>query len=407
MGFVLDGTGRIREDLKLPRDDFTTTSYSKNPAAAAAPFVLKRENRIGGGNVDVFDFHANGIEFRSGLDLQSISVYDEERSPFHIETNFLRRLKEVGLYGHNVAEMLNQSEPGLWSIIGKDAAQKATQYYWDTTMKGCGDDIKLAAGEAIVVLNGLVGGTRHFQDPPKISDEFLMQLRRMYSHPDANLLQDLASVMGYMQSKLDQSDVSYPRYIATLDHAPSKMPLVWFFFSIDHVDDTVYGKRGFLRLHGWTKSLVGMAQVGTYKELGVVALSLLTEVASAMLDMPIEVIFLESLVSTDIVIRKMRNTCGIEIPLVSTFSIYDEETLDVLNVYDPDAIFVHEGFRKCWKMFTSSHHPSPPDRNKRHRVGASCATCKIAGVQLYSNEGVVERGLFCSEHCFDVKQFFL
>lgn len=403
--------GRRREDATLFREPFSPMLFRPDNVGS----ILKRivMDRIVGA-ATVYDFAANGIQFNDGLELASMSVYRKTASPFGAELSFKHQLATAGAYAANALRVLAMGSQEVEDAVGsKETAALVGDVYKNAFFADGGEVILGAARCALdAYTRDVVDSDRELfhagGDDSRVPVSFLQRLRDMYDHPLSDQLSAIVSIVDYISSYASAT------YCATLDRLPfskddnTRSPMVWYLFSVQKtVNHPLYGVRGVLNLHGWTKSLLGIAHHEMNKEVmphvGVVALSLLADVASDLLGMPISLIYLESLPTTDRVIASMRKTCGIQVPLVSANKMRPIGLENGnLTLQVGDVVFVYPEFRACWKKYTTSHHPSIESKRKRpRRVKAhACVSCKVSGVQLYTAEGDASAGLYCSKECY-------
>jgi hypothetical protein len=402
--------GSIKPDIgkRLPRQEFESWFFKRDDNVTRA---MRGESidRVCGTAI-VYDFEANGIVFQDELELGSISVYTNQRTPFNNEVLLKDKLEAAAAQALHAVQVLNMSNQEVSAAIGSDAATTAKELYVDAFQAAGGESILDSANRCFdgYVSDVVDSDRRLIRISQYVPISFLERLREMYDHPTGNQLFKVMHIIDHIAKERPQSNKSQI-YTATLDRMPFdsttdsiRVPMIWYLFSVEKtVDHPKFGVRGILNLYGWTKSLIGLSQYEIRNErmpsLGTVALSLLTEIASALLGMPISLIYMTSLRPTDRVIEHMRNTCKVEIPLVAGKSMERLELESGEHTSQlEDVVFVYPEFRACWEMFTTTHHPSKSKQKRRRR----CIACKISGVQLYTALGNEQAGTFCSKECY-------
>ncbi len=377
-------------NLILERDTFDP-AFLLIPVGSVPAFKKHIVDDAKKGRATVFDFDQNGIQLRRGLSVASVSIY-EGASPFDVELRLVGDIKHHAQFAHDAIQVLALTSETLSDKIGHDAAVVAEKVVQNAILEKSG----------LAILDKAKAHLESIWFPAPVPRTFLERLHELYYKTEGNQLSPLLHILDYMRNYTGE------QYHASFDHSVRGVPLVWFAFSIGVIDDIKVGERGFMKLYGWSKSLLGMAEMDVQQEkmpvLGVFALSLIADIASHLLNVPLSFIFLESLIPTDVVIDRMRDTCGISVPLVYA------EDIGPLEIQDDggptptsaDVILVTPEFRNCWKMFTASHHPVEKTQKRLKKTKAplvGCDTCKIAGVQLYTADGDRGRGVFCSAHC--------
>jgi hypothetical protein len=378
--------------------------------AISSPAWTSTGNGLNGLLPRVFDFKSNGVLFDPHLHLGNVTVrtLTGGRYAFRHEIDLCNKIMAATNIAAAATRTIrkNRDMVGVQGFVAPQTLLNIEQSYVDALLWDAADKITNATNQGIRSMLGVGMESAPIFKP--VSPEFLQKLVAMYHSNRGNLLHSQINILEMISSHLEIKN--HPNaYLACLNHAVGNMPLIWYEFEVGKL---VIGgdEKGYMVLHGWARSLVGLAHIYAQelenKPLGVVGLSLLSDIAGSILGLPISLIFLDATSATQLVIKNMRTACETEIPYVRLSDIPEMQEVDFEGA--AEVLFVDHAFNTCWRQFTTNKGAAAEKRQKRNKIGASvsgkqearCSVCCIRGTTLYAPDGDVKQGLFCGEDCF-------
>lgn len=311
----------------------------------------------------LFEFDSTGQNLKP-LDFnnKSLGVFKfttvEHHDMLMIETlqkdyEYAKKLIDTITLAHDIYSAIDESD---FSDVGKATLFKARETYIVPMIQAIRDT--LPHGEA---LSSLTSASRRHS------------------------LREWAYMLDYCRGNVQYANA------ATLYHRQGGYPLLYMFYKD--------AGGGAVNLIGWVRSLNGAARSNTVREsIGALALSLFIAALEQKRNGPIHYIFMESLLGTDKVLRKISEETQEDLILykltVTTVPAW-------YNGKDSDCLVVTDALRNYYKQALTVKE----SKSKRSKV-EFCISCHVGEAYrpLYRPEGGPEGHVFCGEECY--KHYF-